>query len=300
MNLKIMQIYFQNSQRPFLDSDFIPADNTENINPDWREYHLMRKHYLEAGISSDELVGFMSWKFGSKTLINGKIFKDWIRDNPGYDVYFINPFPHEAYLFRNMWEQGEICHPGITKLTESIFKKSNLEINFDQFHSISQTSYCNFWVGNQLFWKNYFQISETIYEVIKNKLSEGEKKLLYSRADKLTEAPYIPYIFERLLTTLLMQNKEIKWKSWEYTDSLLKQKYHHTYLDKLKVAKRMKESLEKIFSVELDQAFEDYSQLLREHNYLMDQIQKKPLAQSLARVVVERYPHIKTWLKQNL
>ncbi len=39
------------------------------------------------------------------------IYRIYRARNPGYDVYFINPFPHLAYLSYNVWEQGEVLAP---------------------------------------------------------------------------------------------------------------------------------------------------------------------------------------------
>ena len=90
-NPQIYQIFYKTEQRPHLEKDFIPYDNTANPRPEWCEYYVFREAYNK-GLCSCGPTGFLSWKFHEKTGLNGQAFHKLIKENPGYDVYFINPF----------------------------------------------------------------------------------------------------------------------------------------------------------------------------------------------------------------
>ena len=98
-HISIYQNYYQPSQLVRLDPAFLPHDGTDNPSPELKEIALFRRvqrmGLFERG---DEIVGIVSHKFSRKTGIAGDAFKCFIRDNPGFDVYFINPFPQNAYF----------------------------------------------------------------------------------------------------------------------------------------------------------------------------------------------------------
>jgi hypothetical protein len=124
----INQIYYLPSQLPLLDPAFTPYDNTANENREFAEYHIFEKEYNAGKIANDALTGYVSWKFGDKTRLQGSQFLKFIAANPGYDVYFINPFPMQMKFFKNLWLQGEFYHPGILELSQRIFERAGYAI----------------------------------------------------------------------------------------------------------------------------------------------------------------------------
>lgn len=90
-----------------------------------------------------------------------------------------------------------------------------LKYDIDLFsikNDVSNTAYCNCWVGNELFWEKYMAFTLPIYYYI---LYESPLDLrntfLKKRADKKINAPYFPFIFERLFSTLLVVDPSIKY-----------------------------------------------------------------------------------------
>ena len=150
--LKIYQIYFERSQMPFLEKEFIPFDASKVPNPENREYRIFHRSYTQEKHKESLYTGFISWKFYEKTQIRGKEFIQFIQKNPGYDVYFINPFWEEIF-WQNVWLQGESKHPGLIVFVQRILEKLGHEIDLRTMHNdISNLSYCNYWVGNRKFW----------------------------------------------------------------------------------------------------------------------------------------------------
>lgn len=200
MNVSIYQICYNSQQHHDVDPDFILYDNSHYCdvyskvnNP--REYQVFVDNYKN--ISSD-YTGYVSWKFYNKTYITGKNF---INNISTADVYFINCGPRSI---SNVWEQGEKQHPGIIKFTQNIFDNIGYDIDINRLvHDRSKTAYCNFWVGNQIFWKKYMEFTLPIYEYINNHLSVDQQAFIRKRACRGINSDYFPFIMERLFTTLL-------------------------------------------------------------------------------------------------
>ncbi len=223
--IKIHQIFFNPSQTRYLDPAFIPFDNCENPQLELCDYAVFRKAFFENMISKNALTGFLSWKFNEKTHLTGQDFMAFIRANPGYDVYFVNPFPHESLRFNNVWAQGAAHHPKLLTIVQKIFAQIGLPVDINQPMSVDQILYCNYWVGNDIFWKKYIAFCEPIYDYIFSTMDRTEFNLLMQKADNLIDAGYIPFIFERLFSTLLQLDSSIKSRSFFYSYKILNERY---------------------------------------------------------------------------
>src|SRR5687768_6265192 len=111
----IKQIHYRADQRSELDPAFEPFDNSRPAMPGRFETGVFISEFPHIDFDQVDYVGYLSWKFNQKTHLSGRRFIEFIKANPGYDVYFINPFP-EAEVFRSVWEQGEVFHPGLHTL----------------------------------------------------------------------------------------------------------------------------------------------------------------------------------------
>ncbi|RME91641.1 MAG: hypothetical protein D6767_04810 [Candidatus Hydrogenedentota bacterium] len=201
--ITIYQIYYQENQKKYLEKDFIPYNN-EYGNAKWFEYGVFEKEYRENPIAKEELRGYVSWKFRQKTKISGQEFLDFIKRNPGYDVYFINPYEFDALAFPNVWYQGEFYHPGILSFSQKLLDHAgySLDLHLLQTKPL-EAAFCNYWIGNQKFWDLYMDFTIPLFEYIENKLTTEEKDFLFSKADTKIKANYIPFIMERMFSTLL-------------------------------------------------------------------------------------------------
>lgn len=211
LNTRLYQIFYRPCQAEQLDVDFIPYCNVENPRPEWCEYFVFRKEYY-AGTCSAGITGFLSWKFRQKTGISGSVFRTWINEHPGYDVYFVNPFPHLAQKRRpNIWYQGDRYHLGMSKIAQELLAKIGFKINLHDLRMEERhIAYCNYWAGTPGFWRRYMDFCQPLYDLIENGLSREEKAKLLMRADTASDCCYIPYIFERLFSTLLCVDESIR------------------------------------------------------------------------------------------
>ena len=221
----VNQIYYLPSQLPLLDPAFTPYDNTANENREFAEYHIFEKEYNAGKIVEGALTGYLSWKFAYKTRVAGSRFLQFVAENPGYDVYFINPFPMQVKFFKNLWLQGEFCHPGILELSQRIFERAGYAIELAAEVQTKKTAlYCNYWVGTHGFWNTYMAFLNPIIEVLRYRLSESEKQKLHSIADHGNNFSYIAFIIERAFSTLIYHNKSIRYLAYPYSYSDIRQR----------------------------------------------------------------------------
>lgn len=205
--MKLYQVYYDQESKNGLDRSFIPYDNTNPVRDKEFEYGVIRDiYYNDNPFKTDKYFGVLSWKFTNKTGLKGKEFISWINKNKGYDVYMINPFPEYSYIFYNNWYQGDYWHPGLIDLTLNLFKEAGID-NLDitkKRHDVNVCTFCNYFVGNQKFYKIYMEYCEKLYSAI-YKADKETKRLLfdinvYGVGNNIA---FFPFIYERMLSTIV-------------------------------------------------------------------------------------------------
>lgn len=228
----IYQIHYKPELRRFLDPAFIPYENFGNERPEWREFHVFRKEWLAGTMDRHAYTGFFSWKFRQKARIEGQALLDFARANPGADCYFINPFPDKIARFPSVWHQGEHSHPGLIEAAEAIFRKVGYRPRLaDAVHTSDVICCCNFWFATPAFWKAYMGFCLPVYDYIENEAAEQEKAILWASADRVSKAPLVPFIFERLFTEFLMTESGFDARAFHYSAEHLKKRFHMRFTE---------------------------------------------------------------------
>ena len=212
MNIKLYQIVYDQSQITG-DEGFTVYSNAHN-NCDklhnHREYPVFLESYKTGLCNNNDYTGFLSWKFNKKTGWCGRDLDAAIRVTSDKQVYFINCGPR----VKNVWSHGERRHGGIISLTQEVLDNLNIDINISSVHQdASKTCFCNYWVGTPEFWSKYITFTEPIYSYLANNTDPEFRKRLYLKADKGITCGYIPFVMERLFTTLLCVDDSITYKS---------------------------------------------------------------------------------------
>jgi hypothetical protein len=209
--VRIYQLYFLPEQVQHLNPLFTPYDNTANLEPNQREYPLIRECFNLVKSTDIDLWGTVPWnykfKFSSGAMIPDEYFLDHIHNNPVYDVYFFNPFTNHVPIVYNVWEQGQWCHPHMITIMEHIFPIMGIDV------SILYQPQCNrsiFWgsmcVANNNFWQGYFEFVEKYIAAV-DKLPDNIKALHdHSAAYRTTGINYFSFIQERLMSTYVSLN----------------------------------------------------------------------------------------------
>lgn len=226
MKISVNQIYYSNEQEASLDPSFVPFFNTSNTGKKWFEYYVFLKEYEKISNWDNLYLGYISWKFGAKTGIQGKTFTEFIANNPGQDVYFINPFLLESLSFKNQWIHGEYHHAGLNEITKYIFEKLGYDVSIlSKPVDYRLQLFANYWVGNKKFWDLYIAYSKPIYEFIENGNDPFIQSKISLKADQTIDAPFIPFLMERLFTNLIVQDKSIHFLEYAYSNDEMHRKY---------------------------------------------------------------------------
>lgn len=208
VNIKIYQAYFDTYQIPYLDPEFIPIDNTKNLQPELREYPLFLKCREQAVQDSADIWGYMSWKWKQKLFNLSAIdVINHISSNPGYDVYFFSPINTTSYY--NVWEQGSGCHPHLLDIMTEVFPLMGVDpaILYQPMPN-SVSFFALYCAGNSKWWNGLIDFTTKFVNTIPL-LSHDVKRLYDSSATYAhdTSLNYFPFIHERLLSTYLLLNQ---------------------------------------------------------------------------------------------
>lgn len=226
MKIGIHQIYYDPVQVAKLEPGFIPYDNTSNPNREWAEYHVFESEFRRGTFKKFDYTGFVSWKFGQKSRVPGERFLRFIAENPGADVYFLNPFPMEELLFRNVWLQGEFYHPGILDFSQRLLARAGYQIDLRSWDEPRDNfAFCNYWAGNARFWEQYMEFTGKLAAILRAGLDTRDKDFLHSIASKTNNFSYIAFIMERMFSVLLFFHPEISVKRFGYSEQEIDNRY---------------------------------------------------------------------------
>ncbi|MCA3255049.1 MAG: hypothetical protein INF91_05485 [Alphaproteobacteria bacterium] len=212
---RIFQIYFEPWQRDLLDRDFIPFDNS-GVKNGLFEFDVFER--LAAGKQTDgaAMWGALSWRYGEKTGLTGRALLDVIAANPGTDVFFCNPHPHNEALYHNLWMQGETAHPRFLEVCEAVFKAAKIPVaELSKLMPSSAFSAANYFVGSPRFWALYLPFVRSIVDAADRGLDPSMRRLLHSTGADARGlhggSTYVPFIVERLFPLFLRTaGKELK------------------------------------------------------------------------------------------
>ncbi|MDF0604319.1 hypothetical protein HZU77_001475 [Neisseriaceae bacterium TC5R-5] len=224
MTVSIYQIQYANEIIGGFDPSFIKYDCRANSENEKREIAHMQK-FFDEGMwknNASQYVGLVSPKFNDKSKLSGDEFIKWINKNPGYDVYFINPFPQLRYFHFNVWEQGEYWHPGLLERADFLFKSAGLDIQTAKLprNSSDTLLYSNYWVANEFFWEKFMRFVCTLTTAI-DRLENKDQKEFFALAPHYAAATFYPFIFERMFSTFLSIDKSFRCLAYPYEKNIL-------------------------------------------------------------------------------
>lgn len=221
MDIFLYQIQYDDKTAASEDSGLLTFDCREKPEFLKRETAHFIRFYDEVVIhaNDDDYFGLLSPKFGDKTGLTSIDVTQFIQDNPNQDIYLFNPFPMLVYMYLNMWVHAENVHLGLLDITDELFKKSNFDFEVSSLHrqNVHQVTYCNCWVAKKTYFDKYISLLKKMDKTI------DENQVLRSKIFEFTEyanekACFYPFIFERVLSTFLYLNPEIKSLPYKYQD----------------------------------------------------------------------------------
>ncbi|HIJ37789.1 MAG TPA: hypothetical protein HPP80_02735 [Rhodospirillaceae bacterium] len=209
-SVAIYQIFYNQQTEAARDEAFLPLDCRSDPAPERREIHHILAFFKAQRHYHSDYSGIVSPKFREKAKITGNHFINFINENPGADVYFINPYPHLSYFCFNLWDQGELVSPGLCDLANQVFAAAGYDIDVRKLprNRTDTALYCNFWVGSRRFWDLFMPFVDGLVAAL-DRLPEAVQGRIFGPAPYLTEATYFPFIFERMFSTFLALHPEV-------------------------------------------------------------------------------------------
>jgi hypothetical protein len=232
----IFQIAYNDETQEQRDKAFTVLDCRDDPAPQRREIHHIINFHKAGTHRNYDYCGLFSPKFSEKTRISGEQYIRFIKDNPGFDVYFINPFPLLKYYAFNVWEQGELSAPGLCELANQVLAAAGIPVDVRKLprNTADTLLYCNFWVGNAKFWDEFLHFIGRLIDGLE-RLPEPVRQVIFGPAPYLTAATYFPFIFERMFSTYLLLRRDIKALPYPFPRDALGP-YYFTDMERLLIA----------------------------------------------------------------
>jgi hypothetical protein len=151
-------------------SGFQLLNNLENARSDWFEYWPIRQFLLGNTLQQDAWYGFFSPRFEEKTGLNAAAVHGVIaaleQRHPDLDVVLLSPQPDMGAFFLNVFEQGEMFHPGLMEVSRQVLNQLGFDVPIESMVMDSrQIVYSNYFVAKPAFWKAWFEVTEAIFKI---------------------------------------------------------------------------------------------------------------------------------------
>lgn len=167
----------------------------------------------DAELKKAALWGLLSADVVRKTGLSASELRGELSANPGYDIYFIHPYPELEALYHNPWLQAESGHPGFADLMRHFMGAIGLPA--DSIDAITHSSL--FTIGHLIvakpaFWADYLAFADLIFARAKEKLDSETKSRLFDEIPPEGKLSVLFLISMRLLGLFLMR-KGCEWKA---------------------------------------------------------------------------------------
>lgn len=241
MHVHIWQIVYSAASRKICDPGFQQLDNLRNERPDWYEYWPIRGFLNSHELDEDAFYGFLSPKFGEKTGLASPTVFEFIQNNhKGRDVFLFSHYFEQLAFFRNVFEQAEANHPGLTELTVQFLSRCGLDANLSGMISCSKNAvFSNYLVARPSFWRTWFSITEKLF-----RMAEDPGDALYGKlnatAPYQSDAQYKVFILERIAPYLLAKYELSAIKAFPLVHRVSDHAFSHQFYTELVVMDAMK------------------------------------------------------------
>jgi hypothetical protein len=168
MNVNIYQIFYDEVTRASLDPGFIPLDNMDPKVKGWYEFWPILNLLNNQKLNEGEWYGFLSPKFESKVGLCSKDIVEIIEQNSSRaDVLLLSPEWDQISYFINVFEQGELCHPGLKSLTQNFVDSAGIEIKLDKaVMDASNSVFSNYVIAKNSYWTQWKKYANLFFNYV--------------------------------------------------------------------------------------------------------------------------------------
>jgi hypothetical protein len=230
-------------------SGFSVLDHLDNARSDWFEYWPIRHFLMDKKLPDNTWYGFVSPRFQEKTGLNAAGVIDVITkmesSQAEVDVVLFSPQPDMGAFFINVFEQGEMFHPGLMAAALAVFDALGMNHPLRTMIMDSrQTVFSNYFVAKAPFWKSWFEVTEKIFEMAEEP-SHPLASMLTSPTSYRDGSHQKVFLVERVASLLL--TVQSRWKvrtadtfsfAWSSFESFNKHRELAYQSDALKIAFR--------------------------------------------------------------
>jgi hypothetical protein len=202
----VYQIFYDEKSRASLDPGFIPLDNTANERPDWYELWVIRNFLKSNELKEDVFYGFLSPRFREKSGFHSATVHQLLAScHTQCDVALLSTDWDQLAYFLNPFEQGDLWHPGLMKVSQDFCDALGLNIRLDTLVTYSKTSaFCNYVIGKRSFWHRWLSIADALFNFAEQNPADGLGRMT-AYGSSLNLAPMKTFVQERLATLVLTQ-----------------------------------------------------------------------------------------------
>lgn len=281
----IYQIYYDQKSRDKVHQPFIPWNNSNPTDKTWYEYSAIRNILLSESFKESDYIGIFSPRFYEKTGMKPKDVLDII-DKSNHEVISFSPNISQSCLYINSFYQGEIYHPGLMDIGQSLSDRLNIGIDIRSlWQDQTRIIFSNYFVAKFCFWRKWLEVAEGLYDVSNNTLTalSGRLNTFSSHRCYSDKYQFKIFLMERIVSLVLekyAQNAQIGLNYKQYLMQNRKdRKYINAYL-----------TLDEIKSKYIKTKNKYY--LCRYENYRKQIIKKQMLKRALAKL--SAYPKMLT------
>lgn len=207
----IYQIFYDQKTKQALDPAFIPLDNTANERPDWYEFWVIRNFLKTQTLEERRLYGFLSPSFRNKTGVRGADLLGFLGQLPAeIDVVLLSHGWDQIAYFKNVFEQGDYCHPGLLDASERFFRdcKSALDIRTLTGNSMNSV-FSNYFLAKPAFWRAWLEMANCLWDICEHQTGVLSDTLRSSGRylSGGQEAALKVFVQERIVCALLGEKK---------------------------------------------------------------------------------------------
>lgn len=202
--IHIYQIFYDDESRAALDPAYIPLDNSSNERSDWFEFWPIRLFLHRTRLEPDHWYGFLSPRFTSKTGILSDRVYDLVRrmNRAGGDVAMVSPGWAQLAYFRNVFEQGDFWHPGLTAAFQDFVEHAGTKVNVaGMVTHTSNSGFSNYLIAKPAYWKIWLSLADRLFAYVESGTAGAAGELTsYGSARR---APMKTFLQERISALLL-------------------------------------------------------------------------------------------------
>jgi hypothetical protein len=220
VQIRLLQNCIEDRHFANIQAGFEPLDFRHNPRPELREFQVFRELFERREHKRADILGAVSLRFQGKSLLDGEQVRGWIKENPGYDVYVVNPYPQFPYTHKNMWQFSENTRDkNFTANSQMVFDR--VGVDFDLSNTGHQAnnilSMCSYWFGTSAFWEAYMEgVVLPVLNADRSMLGEQLHNFLYQPqfyyGVATTRIGSLPFLLERSVSMFLAKSKGLRAK----------------------------------------------------------------------------------------